>query len=152
MRCGRFRLTVVWPGRFADEGGNADSLSFLCSWDGDEDGEGEWTALLCGDAEAEQLAKMAESLPPEGVDVLKVGHHGSKKSLDASVAERLSPSVALIGVGEHNRYGHPSQEALDLLDSKGCATYCSDEAGNVVVTFSEDTLTVSTERQECETR
>lgn len=152
VRCGRFRLTVVWPGRFAEEGGNADSLSFLCSWDGDGDGEGEWTALLCGDAEVEQLAKMAESLPPEGVDVLKVGHHGSKKSLDASVAARLSPSVALIGVGEHNRYGHPSQEALELLASEGCVTYCSDEAGNVVVTFSEDTLTVSTERQERETR
>ncbi|MEC4272384.1 ComEC/Rec2 family competence protein [Adlercreutzia sp. R25] len=152
VRCGRFRLTVVWPGRFADEGGNADSLSFLCSWDGDGDGEGEWTALLCGDAEAEQLVKMAERLPAEGVDVLKVGHHGSKKSLDASVADRVSPSVALIGVGEHNRYGHPSQEALDLLASIGCATYCSDEAGNVVVAFSEDTLTVSPERQECETR
>lgn len=82
-----------------------------------------------------------------GVDVLKVGHHGSKKSLDASLAERLSPAVALIGVGEHNRYGHPSQEVLDLLDASGCATYCSNEAGDVVVAFSEDTLTVSAQRQ-----
>lgn len=81
------------------------------------------------------------------MDVLKVGHHGSKKSLDASLAERLSPAVALIGVGEHNRYGHPSQEVLDLLDASGCATYCSNEAGDVVVAFSEDTLTVSAQRQ-----
>ena len=85
--------------------------------------------------------------PAGGVDVLKVGHHGSKKSLDASLAERLSPAVALIGVGEHNRYGHPSREVLDLLDASGCATYCSDEAGDVVVAFSEDTLTVSAQRQ-----
>ena len=55
--------------------------------------------------------------------------------------------VALIGVGEHNRYGHPSREVLDLLDASGCATYCSDEAGDVVVAFSEDTLTVSAQRQ-----
>lgn len=55
--------------------------------------------------------------------------------------------MALIGVGEHNRYGHPSQEVLDLLDASGCATYCSNEAGDVVVAFSEDTLTVSAQRQ-----
>ena len=81
-----------------------------------------------------------------GVEVLKVGHHGSKKSLDASLAERLSPKVALIGVGEANRYGHPSQNTLDFLEKTGCATYCSDESGDVVVAFSEDTLTVSTQR------
>ena len=55
-----------------------------------------------------------------------MGHHGSKKSLDASLAERLSPKVALIGVGEANRYGHPSQNTLDFLEKTGCATYCSD--------------------------
>ena len=55
--------------------------------------------------------------------------------------------MALIGVGEHNRYGHPSREVLDLLDASGCATYCSDEAGDVVVAFSEDTLTVSAQEK-----
>ena len=88
----------------------------------------------------------ADKLPASGVEVLKVGHHGSKKSLDASLAERLSPKVALIGVGEANRYGHPSQNTLDFLEKTGCATYRSDESGDVVVAFSEDTLTVSTQR------
>ena len=147
VRCGRFSLTVLWPERLADDGGNADSLCLLAFWDGDGDGAAEWTALFTGDAEAEQLGQLSDRLPAGGVDVLKVGHHGSKKSLDASLAERLSPAVALIGVGEHNRYGHPSQEVLDLLDASGCATYCSNEAGDVVVAFSEDTLTVSAQRQ-----
>lgn len=147
VRCGRFSLTVLWPERLADDGGNADSLCLLAFWDGDGDGAAEWTALFTGDAEAEQLGQLSDRLPAGGVDVLKVGHHGSKKSLDASLAERLSPAVALIGVGEHNRYGHPSREVLDLLDASGCATYCSDEAGDVVVAFSEDTLTVSAQRQ-----
>ena len=147
VRCGRFSLTVLWPERLADDGGNADSLCLLAFWDGDGDGAAEWTALFTGDAEAEQLGQLSDRLPAGGVDMLKVGHHGSKKSLDASLAERLSPAVALIGVGEHNRYGHPSREVLDLLDASGCATYCSDEAGDVVVAFSEDTLTVSAQRQ-----
>ena len=146
VRCGKFSITVLWPERLADGGGNADSLCLLASWDGDGDGAAEWTALFTGDAEAEQLDQLTDKLPASGVEVLKVGHHGSKKSLDASLAERLSPKVALIGVGEANRYGHPSQNTLDFLEKTGCATYCSDESGDVVVAFSEDTLTVSTQR------
>ena len=146
VRCGKFSITVLWPERLADDGGNADSLCLLASWDGDGDGAAEWTVLFTGDAEAEQLDQLTDKLPASGVEVLKVGHHGSKKSLDASLAERLSPKVALIGVGEANRYGHPSQNTLDFLEKTGCATYCSDESGDVVVAFSEDTLTVSTQR------
>lgn len=93
VRCGRFSLTVLWPERLADDGGNADSLCLLAFWDGDGDGAAEWTALFTGDAEAEQLGQLSDRLPAGGVDVLKVGHHGSKKSLDASLAERLSPAV-----------------------------------------------------------
>lgn len=146
VRCGKFSITVLWPERLADGGGNADSLCLLAAWDGDGDGAAKWTALFTGDAEAEQLDQLTDKLPASGVEVLKVGHHGSKKSLDASLAERLSPKVALIGVGEANRYGHPSQNTLDFLEKTGCATYCSDESGDVVVAFSEDTLTVSTQR------
>ena len=146
VHCGRFSMAVLWPEHLSDEGGNADSLCLLAAWDAEGDGKAEWTALFTGDAEAEQLAQLADRLPADGVDVLKVGHHGSKKSLDASLAARLSPEVALIGVGESNRYGHPSQEVLDLLAGVGCATYCSDESGDVVVAFSEDTLTVFTQK------
>lgn len=46
VRCGRFSLTVLWPERLADDGGNADSLCLLAFWDGDGDGAAEWTALF----------------------------------------------------------------------------------------------------------
>ena len=148
VQCGRFSLRVIWPDQFADEGGNADSLTFLCSYDGDSDGTAEWTALLCGDAESEQLSAMADRLPEGGIDVLKVGHHGSKKALDDATATLLAPSVALIGVGERNSYGHPSDKALELLDAVGCKTYCSDEAGDVAVAFSMEKLTVTPQKKE----
>lgn len=146
LRCGRFTLEVLWPEAFRDEGGNGDSLSFLCSYDGDGDGTAEWTALFCGDAESEELRAMADRLPPDGVDVLKVGHHGSKKSLDAELAARLAPSVALVGVGESNRYGHPAPVVLDALEAAGARVLCSDEAGDVTVGFSVEKLTVRTQR------
>ncbi len=145
VTCGRFTLTVVWPASFADEGGNGDSLSFLCSYDGDGDGAAEWTALLCGDAEAEQLRAMAPSLPADGIDVLKVGHHGSKKSLDESLVARLAPRIALVSVGAGNRYGHPAPEVCDLLAEGGCTVLRTDEAGDVAVAFSMEKIEVSTE-------
>lgn len=147
IACGRFTLRVLWPDRLTDEGSNADSLTLLCSYDGNGDGTVEWTTLFCGDAESEQLAAMAERLPAFGVDVLKVGHHGSRKALDEATASLLAPSVALIGVGERNRYGHPSSEALALLDSVGCETYCSDETGDVAVRFSVEKLTVTSQKR-----
>lgn len=143
--CGRFTLEVVWPDAFDDEGGNGDSLSFLCLWDGDGDGEADWTALFCGDAEAEELAAMAPALPPEGVDVLKVGHHGSRRSLDAEIVQRLNPSVALISVGERNRYGHPADTVCGALEGAGAAVFRSDEQGDVTVSLSMERLTVETQ-------
>lgn len=142
VSCGRFTLRAIWPRAFADEGGNEDSLSFLCLWDGDGDGAAEWTALFCGDAEADQLRAMASELPADGVDVLKVGHHGSKKSVDAELAQVLHPSVALIGVGEHNRYGHPAPAVREALVAAGAEVLCSDERGDVSVAFSMEKLTV----------
>lgn len=142
VACGRFTLRVVWPEAFSDAGGNADSLSFLCSWDGDGDGAAEWTALFCGDAEADELRAMAPALPSDGIDVLKVGHHGSKRSLDADLVRAMRPSVALIGVGESNRYGHPAPAVVEALADEGAEVLCSDEAGDVSVAFSMEKLTV----------
>lgn len=145
VRCGRFTLTVVWPASFADEGGNADSLTFLCTYDGDGDGGAEWAALLCGDAEAEQLVAMEGLLPAAGVDVLKVGHHGSRKSLDGQLIDRLDPEVALVSVGEGNRYGHPAPEVCALLEERGVRVLRTDQVGDVTVAFSMEKLEVRTQ-------
>lgn len=147
IRCGRFTLDVVWPERFTDEGGNGDSLSLLCSYDGDGDGAFEWTALFCGDAETDELRAMAPLLPKDGVDVLKVGHHGSKRSLDGELAASLAPSIALVSVGESNRYGHPAKAVLAVLEETGAQVLCSDETGDVSVAFSMEKLTVRAQNE-----
>ena len=60
---------VVWPRAFSDEGGNADSLCLLARADVDHDGFVDWTALFCGDAEAEQLGRAGG---------LACGRHGGR--------------------------------------------------------------------------
>jgi competence protein ComEC len=71
--------------------------------------------LLPADAESPVLAPL--DLRP--VDVLKVAHHGSADPGLAAVLARLSPRVAVVEVGVHNTYGHPTGQALGALGAAG---------------------------------
>lgn len=64
------------------------------------------------------------------VDVLVVGHHGSKYSTSEELLTAVKPKLAVISVGE-NRYGHPTQEVLDRLAAVGCPVYRTDQLGNI---------------------
>ena len=50
-------------------------------------------------------------------NILKVAHHGSKTSSTDTFLQMAKPQIALIGVGENNKYGHPSQETLERIQS-----------------------------------
>ncbi len=147
IQVGSISLEVLRPERFTDEGGNGDSLCLMAGVDVDGDGTADRKALLTGDAEAEQLEAIARSGRLEDVDVLKVGHHGSKVSLSEETTRLLKPEVALISVGEGNRYGHPSEEALQQLGQVGSHIFRTDEDGTVTVTFTEERLTVNAQER-----
>lgn len=49
------------------------------------------------------------------VDILKVGHHGSKTSSGKEFINVVSPTYSVISVGLNNRYHHPNDETLDIL-------------------------------------
>lgn len=85
-------------------------------------------ALFMGDAGRE----IEESINVEDVDLIKVGHHGSKTSSDPSFIKEVSPKYAVITVGENNKYGHPHKETMDTLKSNGIEVHRNDECGNIV--------------------
>jgi competence protein ComEC len=140
---GKFRFTILSPSVFSDEGGNADSLVMSCAYDYENDGQAEWLALFTGDAETETLTKLMNAGLLSDIDVLKVGHHGSKVSLSSDILDVLNPEVALIGVGATNRYGHPTQTVLDLLANANSEVYRTDVNGTISVTFSKNNLSVN---------
>lgn len=142
FRVGAFKANVVWPNASADDGGNADSVCLLLEYDGDDDGLVDFRALFTGDAEAEQLESMIASGAVGNVDLLKVGHHGSKGGMTETQAGILGPEIALIGVGAGNRYGHPSAETLEILESIGCRVFRSDVDGQVKCALSPDAIRV----------
>ena len=52
--------------------------------------------------------------------VLKVAHHGSKTSSIQEFLELVKPKIALIGVGDKNKFGHPNNEVLEILQNLRC--------------------------------
>lgn len=143
LRAGAFDLEVVWPRTFADEGGNADSLCLLARADVDGDGAGDWTALLVGDAEREQLSELIAERRVGAVDIYKVGHHGSRAAIGADEALVLEPQIALVSVGARNRYGHPAPETLAALEQAGARVHRTDEEGDVSCKLERDAIRVT---------
>lgn len=82
----------------------------------------------------------------EGVDVYKVGHHGSKNALTQDQAAKLSPRVSLCSVGAGNRYGHPAASTVEALERAGSAVVRTDEHGDVACRFAKDHISVKTLR------
>jgi competence protein ComEC len=87
--------------------------------------------LLTGDVSADVERALRSDLG--AVDVLKVAHHGSATSTDATFLEGLDPDVALISVGRGNRYGHPDAGVIERLESAGADLWRTDRHGSVRV-------------------
>lgn len=69
--------------------------------------------------------------------ILKVAHHGSA-DIYPELYEALHPTVALIGVGIDNGYGHPTKRALNALESASTRVYRTDRDGSIAVNVSDD--------------
>jgi competence protein ComEC len=93
---------------------------------------GSTSFLFTGDAEAKSESEMLAEGMDLSATVLKVGHHGSKTSTGQDFLDKVNPKYAVISVGEGNSYGHPTQEAMDRLKSKGIPVYRTDENGTIV--------------------
>ncbi|MBI4119211.1 MAG: MBL fold metallo-hydrolase [Parcubacteria group bacterium] len=87
--------------------------------------------LLMGDAEEDLENQLIASNAIQDVDVLKVGHHGSKTSTSAGLLKAAQPEEAIIQVG-NNSYGHPYPMVLDRLRESGVKIFRNDQLGDVI--------------------
>jgi competence protein ComEC len=95
---------------------------------------GDVRILFTGDAEApEEEWLLANARGALHADILKVGHHGSSTSSTALFLAAVRPRLALVSVGAHNGYGHPSPEVMDALASAHVQVLRTDLLGTVVV-------------------
>lgn len=95
---------------------------------------GGFSMLLTGDAEAQTEQRMIQKGSRLDADVLKVGHHGSKYASSEDLLRVGKFKDAIISCGTDNRYGHPSQDALDRIKAAGIKLYRTDLEGEVTIT------------------
>ena len=101
--------------------------------------------LFMGDAGIKVEKNILEKYNLKNIDVLKVGHHGSKTSSSKDFIVEVKPKYSIISVGKNNRYGHPNKEVLSILeDSK---IYRTDKNGSVLFKIKNNKLAIETSTQ-----
>ncbi|HLF77191.1 MAG TPA: MBL fold metallo-hydrolase [Dehalococcoidia bacterium] len=89
--------------------------------------------LFTGDAETSAENDMIGSRQELDVDVLKLGHHGSRTSSSRQMILASTPRLAVYSALEGNEYGHPHTETLERLRAENVATFGTRDAGGTVV-------------------
>ena len=107
---------------------------------------GEQLFLFTGDLEKTGELALIKTGLLRRVNVLKVGHHGSKSSSGRAFLGVLRPEITLISVGEANQYGHPSPQVIQRLLEVGANTYRTDQQGNIEVVADGSHLFVKTQK------
>lgn len=98
--------------------------------------------MFMGDAGIDKEKDILDKYNLSNVDVLKVGHHGSKTSSSKEFINVINPKYSIISVGKNNRYGHPNKEVLNnLSDSK---IYRTDQDGSIMFKIKNTKLKIET--------
>ena len=98
--------------------------------------------IFMADAGIDKEKDILDKYNISGIDVLKIGHHGSKTSSSKYFINEIKPKYSIISVGENNRYGHPNNEVLkNLANSK---IYRTDLDGSIVFRIKNDKLKIET--------
>lgn len=79
---------------------------------------GNFSILLTGDIGEISEERLVNNRNIKDIDILKVAHHGSKYSSTKEFLQSVNPQIAVILVGENNRYGHPHLETLERLENQ----------------------------------
>lgn len=120
---GGAKLTLFAPAGGGDE--NEQCLSILCT-------AGSWDALVTGDMDSKTEDTLISRERFPDLELLVVGHHGSRYSTGETLLDTLTPETAVISVG-YNSYGHPTQDVLDRLSQRDITVYRTDQWGMVTV-------------------
>lgn len=97
---------------------------------------GPYRLLNMGDLSSNYEQLLVKQYPHLNVTGLKLGHHGSQTSSSQSFLEYYQPQVAYISAGVNNRYNHPHQEVLNLLESLNIPYRSTTQCGAIQWTYS----------------
>jgi competence protein ComEC len=88
--------------------------------------------LLTGDLETPGVIDLLASPPPPGpVNLLKLPHHGSRKSSPGLLLDRFQPQLTFVSVGAGNSFHFPHAEVLAEVEQRAIPLYRTDLSGSV---------------------
>jgi competence protein ComEC len=134
-------LCGIWPARgflYSREdstpNGNESSLIFYLQY-------GRTNILFSGDMGPELEGILLQKGLLGSCRVLKVPHHGARPNNPAELTEIIKPEIAVISVGEDNRFGHPAREALDNYEKCGSKIFRTDQHGAIIIESDGENIT-----------
>ena len=98
--------------------------------------------MFMGDVGIDKEKDILDKYNLSNVDVLKVGHHGSKTSSSKEFINVINPKYSIISVGKNNRYGHPNKEVLENLENS--KIYRTDLDGSIMFKIKNNELKIET--------
>ena len=98
--------------------------------------------MFMGDAGVEKEKDILNKYNLSDIDVLKVGHHGSKTSSGKEFINEIGPKYSIISVGKNNRYGHPNKEVLTTLEES--KIFRTDQDGSIMFKIKNNKLKIET--------
>lgn len=102
--------------------------------------EGE-NILLMGDASQNVESHLLRTYNLPKMNILKVGHHGSRTSTSSKFINQIKPQISLISAGQNNIYSHPHKETLKTLkDSK---VFVTKDDGSVKINLTTKAIITS---------
>ena len=133
LALGRAVLTLFPPlgGGTSNESG----LFALCT-------AGDFDVLITGDADAFVEKMLVKYYPIPDIELLLVGHHGSRTSTCRELLDAAAPELAVISAGR-NSYGHPDPSVVERLEDFGARVYCTLWDGSVTAAVRGDRVSIS---------
>lgn len=129
-------MEALWPKEVAGNGGvlgaasfpqnpNEFSIIFDIKYK-------DFDILTTGDVDSQILKEVTQGLSGK-IEVFQVPHHGSKFGLTREILEKIAPDLAVVSVGENNRFGHPAPQTMKILKDKEMKILRTDKDGSVEI-------------------
>ena len=128
---------VLSPEQITDRAENPQSCVVLLT-------DGQYKILLTGDADLATERAFAENQGK--INVLQVGHHGSKTSTGEFLLAQTKPDIALISSGRWNAWNFPHPSVIERLNRYQSAVENTAISGHIRLNFTEKGIEIEKER------
>lgn len=126
MSMGQIQMTVVHPNRSGYSSFNDYSIVLHMQF-------GETGFIFTGDGEGPTDHEILQHGWNVSSNVMLAGHHGSRTSSSEALIDAINPDIAVISVGDGNKYGHPHQVVLDRFAERDIEVLRTDLEGTIIL-------------------